>query len=608
MQSSRFKGLSLLWRILLSTSIAVTVLFALTGWTVQSYARRVSEHSLEEEVRTSLQAYQAVWAARTHTLAAVSRVISSMSDVRAAFMTKDGATIRDTAGQLWSQISEQGAVFLVLDPSGEVIASLGGGDPDLSFKGAYLDKALKHFPSQIAGYFARGQHLYYVVLTPVYVQAARGQALLNVLLVAFDIRDGLALELKHSTRGSDFLFASGSRIVASTIPSIRPQDLSSGQELRGGVRRLEREGTHYLALGTGLVDLDRRPVGQLYVIRSLTGPRRVLAELQRNVALIWLLAIFAGFALTYLLARRILEPVQRLDHAAGEIIRRNYEYRVPVERNDELGRLAHTFNLMCDSIRAAREDLIRQERIATIGRLATSIVHDLRNPLAAIYGGAEMLVDADLSADQSKRLALNIYNASRRIRKLLQDLTSTARSRAKGAEICRLVDIVQAAADTIAREADVQRVSVSVAIPNELQVLAERERLERVFLNLFNNSLEAMPNGGSLHVSARQENESALVRIEDSGPGIVPGARATLFQPFSSFGKRNGMGLGLALSRQTVLEHGGDLWAETQTAKGAIFSLRLQLVLELGEVSLPAGNGSGSPAPEPSTLPNPHID
>ena len=73
-----------------------------------------------------------------------------------------------------------------------------------------------------------------------------------------------------------------------------------------------------------------------------------------------------------------------------------------------MGRLAKTFNMMCASIRQAREDLIRQERISTIGRLSGSIVHDLRNPLAAIYGGAEMMVDGHLSNEQLHRLAGNI--------------------------------------------------------------------------------------------------------------------------------------------------------------------------------------------------------
>ena len=102
--------------------------------------------------------------------------------------------------------------------------------------------------------------------------------------------------------------------------------------------------------------------------------------------------------MTYLVARKIMQPVAELDRAAAEIAKQNYDYNVTVHSQDELGRLAETFQSMCDSIRRAREELIRQERISTIGQLSTSIVHDLRNPLAAIYAGAEMLMDSNLPA------------------------------------------------------------------------------------------------------------------------------------------------------------------------------------------------------------------
>jgi HAMP domain-containing protein len=139
---------------------------------------------------------------------------------------------------------------------------------------------------------------------------------------------------------------------------------------------------------------------------ALVEARSGIASVTTNIILLWLGAIAVGFVLTYLLARRIVEPVEQLDRAAAEVARQNYEIEVPVQSEDEIGRLARTFNTMCASIRQAREDLIRQERISTIGRLSGSIVHDLRNPLAAIYGGAEMLVDADRRP--TKRLA-HIY-------------------------------------------------------------------------------------------------------------------------------------------------------------------------------------------------------
>jgi signal transduction histidine kinase len=89
------------------------------------------------------------------------------------------------------------------------------------------------------------------------------------------------------------------------------------------------------------------------------------------------------------------------------------------------------------------------------------------------------------------------------------------------------------------------------------------------------NSLEAMPEGGQVCISASFENGSALVQVEDTGPGIAPEIRASLFQPFVTAGKRNGLGLGLALTRQTVLEHGGDMWVQSEPGRGARFFLRL---------------------------------
>jgi two-component system, NtrC family, sensor histidine kinase HydH len=298
-------------------------------------------------------------------------------------------------------------------------------------------------------------------------------------------------------------------------------------------------------------------------------------ELRRNVTLIWILAVVAGLALTYLLARRILEPVKRLDRAVEEVIQQNYDYRVAVETQDELGRLAQTFNAMCDSIRTARDELIRQERISTIGQLSSSIVHDLRNPLAAIYGGAEMLVDAGLSTDQRDRIAVSIYRSSRRIQELLQELTDMSRAKVKRVEPCRLVEIVQAARDLTAQSAGLQSVLVAIDIPAQVEVSVDRDRMERVFMNLLHNSLEAMPDGGALRVTCRQDATTVTVQVEDSGPGIPEKAWPTLFQPFASFGKKNGLGLGLALSRQTVLDYAGDLWADREMKAGARFFVRL---------------------------------
>jgi signal transduction histidine kinase len=336
------------------------------------------------------------------------------------------------------------------------------------------------------------------------------------------------------------------------------------------------DGVHkYAWFRTPLLDVSGRKVADLCILRSFEGADRQIAGLSTTIVLLWLAAMCAGLGLTYLLARRIVEPVKQLDRAAAEVARQNYAIEVEVTGEDEIGRLARTFNNMCASIRKAREDLIRQERISTIGRLSGSIVHDLRNPLAAIYGGAEMLVDADLPPAHVKRLAGNIYRASRRIQELLQDLLNVSRGKSRAPEVCRLREVAAAACESLAATAEAQAVTIGLSIPPDIELPLERSRMERAFLNLVANALEAMPDGGDIQISAALESGSVVVQVQDNGPGIAPEIRASLFQPFVTAGKRNGLGLGLALTRQTVLEHGGDMWVESEPGKGARFRFRL---------------------------------
>jgi signal transduction histidine kinase len=335
-------------------------------------------------------------------------------------------------------------------------------------------------------------------------------------------------------------------------------------------------------LGTPLLDVAGRRIGELRVLRSSEGARQRINALGRDIIIAWLIAVLGGLLLTYSLARRILRPVKELDRGATEVSQGNYDYRIPVEdpdvgTHDELGRLAAAFNAMCASIQDGRQELIRQERIATIGRLSTSIVHDLRNPLAAIYGGAEMLIDGELTNGQVQRLAGNIYRSSRRMQQLLQELVDTGRGRSISTEVCRLRDIVFVACEVFAPTAEAQSVTIEVDVPDSLELPLERARMERVFLNLIDNSLGVMPMGGTLRITAKTENSSVIVSVQDTGPGIPSQIRARLFQPFVSAGKKNGIGLGLAFSHQTVLDHGGRLWADPDTRQGACFLIQLPL-------------------------------
>lgn len=552
------KRLSLHARILAVTAIAVTLLFTATGLLVQRHTVSLIAESLEEEMRTGFRAYEELWKAREEMLSSISLLLGRMPDVRAAFSTGDAATIRDTASEVWNRIARDDALFAVCDPQGRVIALLGGEwEPGIT-RLDFVELARARFPAQAAGFHAVGSRFYQVVVTPVYVSSPREPVLINVLVAAFAVDERLAQRLEASIPGVRFVFHAGDRIIAA-----RGKNAPAGGAFQ---RELKRP----------LRGLDGRPAGELRIIRALESAPAALARLRRDVVLIWAAALALALFLADLLFQRMLRPLAELDAAAREISQGNFDFAVEPKSEDEIGRLARTFNAMRESLKEARQQLIRQERLSTIGRLSTSLVHDLRNPLAAVYGGAEMLMDAELTPEQVRRLAASIYRSSRRIQSLLAELQDVGRGAASQMEPCRVLDLVQAALEDSAELMQRHGTQVRVEVDPEVSVRVARATLERVVTNLLANAAEAMPNGGEVFIRSEVQDGRIVLTFQDTGPGVPAEIRDRLFEPFVSHGKRDGLGLGLALSRKIVQEHGGDLWFEP-SASGACFRLALPL-------------------------------
>jgi signal transduction histidine kinase len=228
--------------------------------------------------------------------------------------------------------------------------------------------------------------------------------------------------------------------------------------------------------------------------------------------------------------------------------------------------------------------------ITTIGNEAgstpavASIVHDLRNPLSTIHGGAELLIRAGLSEPQVHRIARNLYGASVRMKELLDEFLTRYGGTSRGVEPADLRQLVESAVDKIVVLAETQSVEVIQQVPSHLAIPLDRQRIERVLVNLFVNALDVMPEGGTIRVSAIPADGFILIKVRDTGPGIAPEIRERLFQPFATSGKRGGLGLGLALSRQAVVDHGGTIWAES-SPQGSCFTVRLPMVSQQNLIS-----------------------
>jgi signal transduction histidine kinase len=221
------------------------------------------------------------------------------------------------------------------------------------------------------------------------------------------------------------------------------------------------------------------------------------------------------------------------------------------------------------------ETLNEATNISALEWVSTSIVHDLRNPLGTVYAAAEMLMDLDLASIQAQRLVTNIFRAAGRMRELLADINSLARGVGPTAEICDVREVIATACNSASRSTNNHSVRIMLEVPAGLSASVIRSHMERVFFNLIANSLEAMATGGKLRIAVRKATNYLLIELEDTGPGIPHAIRDRLFEPFVTAGKHDGLGLGLALSRQTLRNNGGDIWVEP--AAGARFVVRLPL-------------------------------
>jgi signal transduction histidine kinase len=564
------------WRVFAASSITITALFAVAGLYLERYSIAVADESVLAEMRASIHAYEAVWKTRTQVLSAATALMGAMSDVRAAFTTRDPQTIRDSAQELWSRVSESSAVFLVLDAEGRLISALGPGSMELNASAIPIRELAARFPQQLAGYVRQGTNLFYVVLTPVYVQSSREPVLLDILCAGFRIDGRVASELKHVASDTDFAFVSPDAVFASSLPEELSARLPALASLPSPHEAEQTWLDRFVVSRQVLADISGRPVAQLCVVHSYSHVRNALSRLRKSISIAWLLTIITALLLSMFLTRRLLEPINLLDQAAAQFALRDFSHRVPVRGSGELSRLAKTFNAMCDSIQQAHADLMRQEQLSTIGRLASSLVHDLRNPLAAIYGGAEMLIDGNLPPEHTHRIAENIYRACQRMQALLRDLLNVSKGEQRNVDFFSLHNMIEAAAETLASETS--RMRIVMGVEETVEVLCDNTRVERVFTNLISNAAEALPHGGEIYIESERDGDGVAVFVEDTGRGIPPHLRPSLFKPFVT-GKRSGLGLGLALSRQTMLDLGGDLSLATpRHGEGACFGLHFPTV------------------------------
>jgi two-component system NtrC family sensor kinase len=225
-------------------------------------------------------------------------------------------------------------------------------------------------------------------------------------------------------------------------------------------------------------------------------------------------------------------------------------------------------------LRETQVQVIRAEKMAAVGRLAASVAHEVNNPLQAIALHLQLIADDGLS-DQNQEQITILQQELARIAKIVQRLLEFQRpkhGRRSAQDVLFLLEGVLALAG---KQLQQNNVSVTWQVDEDLPpILAAGDQVKQVFLNLVLNAAEAMPGGGELTIHGAQSAADIIITFSDTGPGIAPEDMAQIFEPFFST-KSTGTGIGLAVSREIVTNHGGILQAQNHPQKGAIFTVTL---------------------------------
>ncbi len=302
-----------------------------------------------------------------------------------------------------------------------------------------------------------------------------------------------------------------------------------------------------------------------------------------------------GVALSLLFTSQVNRPIRKLVQTMERAEKGDMSSRADLPRRDELGSLGRSLNSMIGQLDISQkevekyhtEQLIRAERLASIGELAASVAHEIKNPLAGISGAIQVLAEDFPPDDPRRHITDQVLQQSERMDKTIRDLLHYAQPLPSALSLVDINEILDRSLFITLPNPDQGNIRVhkqcQTGIP---RVTWDSKHLEQVLINLILNALQAMPRGGdlTLRTALRDgraaggggEDRTIEVEVEDTGPGIPPEIREKIFSPFYTTRTR-GTGLGLSITRKILEQHGGSISFSSREGQGTTFRVRIPI-------------------------------
>jgi signal transduction histidine kinase len=583
----------------LRTRFLLSMLVITAGLTTTSLmlVRRMVEQRVRENIaeglNNSVQTFQNFQQERESLLTRLAALLADMPITRALMTTHDPATIQDASQDLWQLAASD--LLVIADRRGVVVAL------HTKASGFTRETAQVCFTRTLQDEDANrwwygGHHLYQTFVQPIYFGSRTEGSSLGFLVIGDEIDAKLAREVSK-VAASQVAFSYNGEILATTLEGAQafsgnlralisapsqsaPKDIQLGTE-------------HYLAASLELSSLQATPV-RLTVLGSDREEMQFLSNLNRLLLALGLAAILIGSLLVFFLSHTFTRPLANLVGGVRALERGDFRHPLDSSGTDEVAELTGAFDRMRTSLLKTQRDLLEAEQLATIGRMASSISHDLRHSLSAITANAEFLCESGLSREQKEELYQEVRAGVNRMTDLIDSLLEFARTRESlNPSYGSVREPVRLAIQAVRTHPRHQRVEIEESFHSSGMAWFDSRKLERALYNLILNACDAAPESdGRVWIEIGDSAEGTVIEVSDNGPGIAVPIRDRLFLPFVSYGKENGTGLGLTVVQKIVHDHNGKVETERRQGK-TIFRIILPIP-EQREAQTPGEDGLGT--------------
>ena len=325
---------------------------------------------------------------------------------------------------------------------------------------------------------------------------------------------------------------------------------------------------------------EAKLLGVLDVNVSLAEVDAELVRNRRMMGGLALLAILASGLILWALARRlVVRPVAALVAGTRRVAAGDLETPIRVVGRTELSELGEAFNAMIRQLGETQRQLAQADKLASVGRLAAGLAHEINNPLTGVLTYASLLQKRAVPGGPDAADLAVIVRETQRCRGIIRGLLDFARPTPPSRHPTDLNEVVRRAVAVVLTQLRLNQVSLALDLAPDLPLaFADANQIQQVLVNLILNAADALGEaGGEIRLRSAAEATGVALRVEDQGPGIAPEHLPHLFEPFYTTKGPKGTGLGLAVTWGLVQSHGGTIAVESEPGHGARFTVRIPL-------------------------------